>query len=220
MPTGFQSITDAGIVQIDENYSALSLSQTVVISVRPKFNPVTYYDVIGDNPIVFLGDTGGRYIVGMSRKNMGNGTWRFGFMSSETASVRLYFFDKGPVISGTTGLQVYNAAGELVYDSSNPIMNLVNVVQIAGSDPNTYNFPVDGKKYAASLSFSRSWVDGNDQPHTWWDVMQEGLLVSSTQARTGWVQTGQVGSEDPGAWRRPPGASAPPQILVIDSTNL
>lgn len=216
MPTGFQSITDSGIVQIDENYSALSLISAPTVFIN---DTVTYYDVLGANPIVFMGDTNGSYIVGVSRQSIGSNLWRFGFVANSSTNVKFYFFDRGPVIAGTTGMQVFDSSGALVYDSNNVVLTLIAVHQVTGGDPNSFSPPINGRIHAAALSFSRSWVEERPISHSAWRVYEEGMRVSSTQFTTGWVQTYLVGGEDPGNWRRDPDASAPPQILVIDATG-
>lgn len=219
MPTGFQSITDSGILQIDENYSAMSLIQAPTITIN-SYPSMTYYDIAGINPMCFLGNTGGGYVVGISRQSIGTNVWRFGFMASSGVSVKLYFFDKGPVTAGNSGLQVFSSAGELIYDSGNVVMSLVAVYQVSGGGSNSFTPPQNGRTHAAALSFSRSYVEQRPISHAPWDAYQEGLYVTSTQLTTNWVKTYSVGGEDPGSWRRDPDNSAPPQVLVVDVTSL
>ena len=219
MPTGFQSINDWGTVQIDENYSAVCLRQTPVITVYSYPNK-THFDVAGVSPLLFLGDTSGVGVCVISRVQIATNVWRFTLISGSQVSVRCFVFDKGPPgYSGNSGLQVFNAAGELTYDSGYPVFALKAVYQMTGSGPNSFSVPADGRAYAACMSFTRLRVEKKPITHASWDLYQEALWVSSSSLYIDDVKVGSVGGENPGS-NRDKSTRGPPQILLADVTYM
>jgi hypothetical protein len=218
MPTGFQSINDWGTVQFDENYSAVGLRAAPVITVAGYPNK-TYYDVYGVSPMLFLGNTNGIGVVVLSRVYIGTNLWRFTLRANSQADVKLYIFDKGPPAASNSGMQVFNASGELTYDAAYMVLTLKDVFQVTGTGPNSFSIPQDGRSYAAAMSFSRMWVEKRPITHSPWDLYQEAMWVSGTSIYIDDIKVGSVGGEDPGS-NRPKSTRGPPQVLLADVTYM
>lgn len=213
MPTGFQSFNDSGTVQIDENYSAVCLRQAPVIQV-----PATY-DVVGIDPLLFIGQTGGTFVTIKSRINMGNNVWRYIIVCDRVSNIRLYIFDKGPPTAGNSGLQVFNAASQLVYDSSSIVMNIANIYETPRSSGAVIQVPQDGRSFAASLSYTRrywSMQQGDEGGGQLSYIYQESLSFSGGQINTKYIKVAEAEQ----AANTVPEWVAPPQVLLINVTNI
>jgi len=216
MPTGFQSVNDWGTVQIDENYKTINARNAPVVT----FSGLYYYDCAGTNPMLFLGDTGGQLVTIRARASIGANVWRFQLFCNNTVTVRLFHFDDGPGWTGNAGMQVFNASGELVYDSSNLVLKLQGLYQIPQSTFTSIDFPQDGKTYAAALSYYGKKSSLANVHEQYWSVSQQAIAVTATQAITGFTNVGIYQGSDLGDNWGGNLVSARPHIIVVDVTGI
>jgi hypothetical protein len=225
MPAGFQSINDSGTVQIDENYSTLTLIAAPTITINGAGPGSAYpgtmwasYTVNSPNPQLFIGNTSGVYVAVVSRTNPSAGVWTYTFAAGAAVSVRLFIYSQAVMTAGNCGMQVFNSGGGLVFDSSAPFLRMSAVYQIGGAaGSSSFGIPQDGRAYAAALSYSRCSITGPGAGYYYW--MAEWINVSGTTITTS--TQGPIyrfPANNPYAY--PPLANAPPQVLMVDVTYI
>lgn len=125
MPVGFQSIGDHGVYQIDELYQNLQLrakgtfANHTAVSLANATMPVIAVRTTHANGALFIG--GG----------FSGSTYTFNFRNP-VVSGDYWIFDV-PVDSGNVGLQIFNAAGAMVFDSSLDYMKMAGAATIGTS---------------------------------------------------------------------------------------
>lgn len=119
MTAGFQCINDNGIVQIDENYRNLVFIQKWVFSTAGDHTFTTGTGRVAPVPVFYSTYAGtsqansGIYL--RQSTNNGNGTWTY--TVNGTGEVHLFDLPPAPAAHGS-GLQVFNASGQIVFDSA------------------------------------------------------------------------------------------------------
>ncbi|MHC5347475.1 hypothetical protein [Metapseudomonas furukawaii] len=225
MVAGIQVFGDAGNVQITDQFVSMNFLETRTVQIvnSLSYSPARWGEVTvaGDNPIAVLGSTGGAAVVQYKRTNLGNGQWRFTFAAGFAVSVKMFFFERSKSIpaGNNFGLQLFNASGELCFDSATPVMS-VRAVHQTTTSTSSFALPGGSSVYGAQLSFTRTSINlissGGQQQV--WEVVLDGLIVSSTTVSRAslpvWTTTAE--NEAP----RAPQTTNLPQILVADVTHL
>lgn len=136
MPAGLQVTGSHNILQIDEAYRNLALRvKGTLPATAPSISNFTY-------PILAIrapSTSNGAFPIGYSDSG---GTRTFGFRDSPN-DAEWFIFDV-PITQSNVGLQVFDTAGALVFDSGNDYMRPVGSYWIDGTQPAE---PV-GKKWA------------------------------------------------------------------------
>ena len=130
MPAGLEIINTSGSVLIDENYKNLAVSAsgsfTFVAGDFGRVNVSIPYIANGiRNPIIAIRVTGGYAGVRNTNINDIALTATAVFFGDTGATVEWWCFDIPTVVS-TSGLQVYNSSGELVFDSGNQYARVID----------------------------------------------------------------------------------------------
>ncbi|MGN6064876.1 hypothetical protein [Brevundimonas diminuta] len=177
MPVGFQSVTSAGVVQIDENYLCLSLRQkgeATASTAHPMSLGSTwvmrYHDLTftsPDVPILALrvAEASPVVMAGVIAVTRSGNNWTFRVLvvgqSSSSFLFQYWLFDRpsAPIGNGF-GLIVRGADGKVVFNSNDPVLRVVG--QGAGNygSGKTYAFA-----YNALINYFHDIVDNT--PNGW-----------------------------------------------------
>lgn len=227
MPAGFQSFNDSGTVQIDDNYSTMTLVDSPTISITTSTSGTPYrgafyttVTVTASNPLAFIGDCANinSLVTVFSRKNLGGNTWQYVFTSLNPGTVRVYFFGTAAMTSSNSGMQVFAADGRLIFDSSASFLRIRSIFQITGTyGLQTFAVPQDGRQYAAALSYSRTSIAGPilEGTHYWYYYQMESIRVSSSEIRSN-AQHQLTKWPGNNGLANPPVENTPPQIILVD----
>jgi len=191
MPVGLQVFGSHGIAQIDENYKNLvvvaqgskasgdwgiaGVSYFVSIPVTNFVTPLIAFK--SDNP------------VGLGYSSIVGSTWTFVFLTNYPGDMSYWVFDQSPSASpGSFGFEVYNAASERVFHSSQKPMRVVGV------GGGTY---ASGRTYAAIRGDAgQSWStvpSGLEFPEEWYYTSYiPAVSVASNVVAMGDVNTGNA----------------------------
>jgi hypothetical protein len=164
MPVGLQVFGSHGIAQIDENYKNL-----VVVAQGSKVSGdwvggITYsLSIVVSNFVTPLIAFKSDEDVGLGYSSISGSNWTFVFLTNNPAPMSYWVFDQSPSASPASfGFEVYNAAGERVFHSSQKPLRVVGV------GPGTY---ASGRTYAAIRGDSgMSWTtvpSGLPFPEEW-----------------------------------------------------
>lgn len=161
MTAGLFLKNEAGGIQIDETYPSVGLIQSGNLTIQTinhsGWSSSFGYDehgaiitVTGTRPILALG---GDYFCGIkSTVDNGDGTWTFQVCAEVAANghdVPYYVFDNATLVADEgCGLLVWNAAGELVFASSQKPMRLIDIK--TGSLPSGWS--------NSANTYANSWV--------------------------------------------------------------
>ena len=209
MAAGFQIVNANGIVQVDENYVNLGLVAKGTITIPAGgiggmaapaqisftgaspilcIRPVSTYAFI--RSVTKLGNTFS-YTVNGGYSGAGN--------TSPTAETfNWYIFDRMSQIAVTNyGIQIYNASGELTFNSSSNPMRIAGVGQTPNAALSTAPATVSAAQagiYAACISNGRlfSQVVSTQPPISM--IIREGIKVNSTGGTTAGVADLTIGT--------------------------
>ena len=223
MPVGFQTILDGGsIVQIDQDTQAWQLKQTGTVT----YNLIVPFDELGNGRYgvvtiisavpILLALTGSHAIRHIYRSGT---TWRFyisGPLDFPTPATSTYYvFEPSNTLLANFGLAVYDAAGNLCFQSGGKPLRIV------GNAPGTYTA---GRTYAAILcqyataNTSDPYVDEETGENGWFDYGTiKGADVTGnvvTAVDIDMYSTISIGGSSIGSWNDPHSA-----ILVVDVTG-
>lgn len=140
MPAGFIVYNDHDTVQVDETFSALSISSQGIIA-SPNVGPGGP-DGPGGGSLPAGAINRGTAIHSAAYSAVG-GTPALGLYVSETSHPIEWYAFGPPTASGGAGIQVFNASGACVFDSSRKHARVVDV--FSGVTSRTYP---PGRKYA------------------------------------------------------------------------
>ena len=171
MPAGFQIIGSSGNVQIDGNYVNLGLiaKGTVTIPAAGSISTsavnasaITPQIVVtGSTPILCIAPKIVRANIGRVQQSGSTFSYTIiGGASSAGETFNWYLFDQMSLTTqGTSGLQVFNASGQIVFNSNANPMRIAAVgqvpnVSLSGNPSTSINAPTAGT-YAACLTQSR-----------------------------------------------------------------
>lgn len=175
MPSGLQVFNDFGTLQLSDMFASFHCTDKGTATASSKYSnvfgqqygytiQVAVPNRTGYAPIFAVRSTSVPVIVlGVSPLDTATNTWKFWVCSSfnETNPPTFEWFAFNPITSpvGNYGLQVWNAAGDLTYDSSAKLFKIERRVYGtygAGGNGATDDFP-SGPKYAIACLQFTSW---------------------------------------------------------------
>ncbi|MCP1652731.1 hypothetical protein [Pseudomonas nitroreducens] len=220
MPAGLQIINDAGTVQIDDNYANFLLrGKGAVTTTGPNTAQAWYVavgtiQVYGSNPQIFF-EANDAFVCPVSRTISGS-LHTFTIYTDVATTLNYYVFDNDiPAAPGNCGLQVFNGAGTLMYDSGNKPMRII-MVQPYG----TFATGKNSLKLVAALSFSRVNLGQvgviGGRPNIGWSHDSIRLQNAAIDAKRLVARTfpGSVDSTYPTQ------TNYPPSVILLDVTNM
>lgn len=152
MPAGFQAWGDHGYQQIDGNYRNLRLFDHGICScdVASTTGANIYIGSITVSlsaPVVAFRCSA--YCV-PQQVDLGNGTFSYRFLTKGPAVVEYFVFSPDvPVSAGSNGLQVFNEGGQLVFDSNDKAMKVIDFYEVTVGVVRSY-----GPRIAVCANFS------------------------------------------------------------------
>jgi hypothetical protein len=176
MPAGFQIINDGGVVQVDQDFKNYALfSKTTISSWPSNWNSGTGASVYSASVSV---PASGSYVIALVTDStsyasvMYGGTVMAYRSTSGLPSVTAYVFAAPGASGASSGLQVFDAAGQVVFDAALKYMRVVYAGAIPSrSLPNDVPYTYSGLpsgSYAVVQSFSRQhYVYSPGVPGSW-----------------------------------------------------
>lgn len=161
MTAGFQVVTQEGYLQVDENYSNLSLSKIVKLSSLPYNGNFEYYSLaLEDNEkLIAIYTPNNEIVVEDLFYNSSANIHYFAIPQGNADDVSLFIFGEKNITTGFHGLQVFNEQGDCVFDSNFKQMTIAYF----GTNTNTVTLD-SSKKYAiCTFGYNMSVVE-NTQP--------------------------------------------------------
>jgi hypothetical protein len=236
MPSGFQSFTaDTGVVQIDENYFNLAfrVKGTFTATITHPSSPagvLKYVDIAytGETPLFAFrvdGSIAFGCVIAVTRSGAGPVyDWVFRVcVWGDVFTGTYYIFDRGlPVSSSGFGLEVYDAAGKLVYTSLYPMLKMRAFTNSEASIDSGRTWAVSVGGYITYTQSTEVFTDLEQETTTTWFCR-----LARQTASGGTLDTKSLGSDvteggggaynpggDLGAW----GIAS--SMMVIDVTGL
>lgn len=229
MPAGFQIVNSSGVVQVDENYVNLGLVAKGTITIPAGgiggLAAPAQISFTGVSPILCIRPVNTFAFIRSVTKS--GSTYAYtvngGFATSGNSSplaetFNWYIFDRMSQIGTTNyGIQIYNAAGEITFNSSANPMRVAAVGQIPNASLATAPATVSASQsgtYAACISNGRldTAVASTQPPVSW--VIKEGIKINSTGGTTAGVFDFTIGTLNG------PVSNAGAQILLVDVSGL
>ncbi|MDN7419510.1 hypothetical protein [Burkholderia dolosa] len=143
MTAGFQAFTDTGLYQIDgltPNYQMTQAmaGQSANSGLHLAYNDagIEFSATLPNVKFTFNANAGPMYGVyaaggvGITLWNttVSGSTYTLTFVTEQPCTVYLFLFDRVPPASGNFGLQVFDASGRLIADSSRPFLRVLDVI--------------------------------------------------------------------------------------------
>lgn len=154
MPAGFQAFNNGNVVQIDENFVNQRLVWRGTAPAGPAGRVVAFtgVDLRNECPLVLARSTG--WMGGFSVGGDASGNGSLGVLCEAPVELAV-FSSKGKISPGSFGLEVYNAAGEIIYASSHIHPRIFTIARLNG------NLPSQTVSFTGSNG-QRPWVCLND----------------------------------------------------------
>lgn len=134
MPAGIQVFNDAGIFQIDSEYTNFRLTGVQTLNfpgpggAPPElFAGVVSTIITGNTPLVAVRSSVFCSIAMIRQFSPTSFLVRAAAVDTAPGSVTLYIFDQSPPTPGNCGLQVWNGSGTQVYDSNDKSLRVVDL---------------------------------------------------------------------------------------------
>lgn len=179
MPAGLQIVNNFGTVLIDETYKNLALRQKILTATAGALERVTIPMSGMNEPMVALASE--RYV---GVKSMRSDLASFLVQGRINGDVTAYIFDLPQSSGPNQGLRVYNAAGELTFDSNNKYARVVDVYGgPATSDWQPLRTYPSGRNYAVvqlKMAYRKEVVNngGGNYDITW--TMSAARVIGNT----------------------------------------
>lgn len=239
MPVGFQVFGDGGFIQVDGdwgNYALVQVQQILTVDTNWRALPARAAIHVGsqEGDLVFAHCDQYVQLLGVS---FWDGARRVGVSvgTDNTNSpgvgalgipVTFYVFRKQPPMASASGVQVFNAAGQLVFDAASSFAKVAG--SIASSSSTAKLFLPAGRRYAVLLpSFSGQYIESYTNnpgpgPNFFWFIYANCLRVKcdSDGIQMNGMAIGaftQIPSSQPGQ-NSTRNISGPP-IIVADVTG-
>lgn len=178
MSAGFSNfLPDGQNIQIDENYSNLVLHHVFSLSASTQVtigNPNVYQTTLTVanlvNPVVVLSSTGA---VALVETNRSGSSTTYTFCTYSTGTVfKVYIFDDA-FGEGNCGMQVFDSAGKLVFDSSRKYLRIISSFSFTTyAGAGNITIPVDGRTYGWVVSGFLGYFED------YWDAYETGDMFS------------------------------------------
>lgn len=143
MQAGLQIYNDNNLIQIDSsfsNWSVIKKGTLVLNSSDSEFSSGgTQLNVAGVNPLIAIQGVNNNRTFRTRRLKQANGTFTFVFHMAQGAwagppTIKYWIFDQ-PTQAGSLGLQVFDQASKLVFDSSREYMRVMGLITQTGTFP-------------------------------------------------------------------------------------
>lgn len=154
MPYGFKIINDAGVIQIDENYTNLALRETNIVSVGVGgLASVVTYGV--QAPIMCIRSISGGPVHVQGNQALPNVTWEF--KAPDGAHFQWYVFDTAVPIpgGGGYGFDVRKADGSVAFSSAWKVMKIGNILKVPDLPADPYSV---GSPAVAWAPYAGTWA--------------------------------------------------------------
>ncbi|MEG9624949.1 hypothetical protein [Pseudomonas guariconensis] len=227
MPAAFTAWTETGVVQIDSNMKTISPSfrRTYTGPYTNDGNTMyigTWYEFTITVPAginyLFFGSPVDRTI-GLTKKSGTSHTFR----TTAQGTIEIYGFREAPVqASNKPGLQLFDEAGNLTFDSNSRFMQVTNAFTVPTTGMKVEPWLVPGRKYAVGLGvYPKCWRGALNAGLPWGIVMSYCVRVGPTSGgggHTAIISRPMGGGGDP----TPPDTpqASPPTAMIVDVTGL
>ncbi|WP_146033444.1 hypothetical protein [Stenotrophomonas sp. VV52] len=218
-------------VIIDEKFFNYAFISKHTLTFQAAAGPVTggfgrqaFLTVPGDRPIVAVRSSKPFTV---SRARPVSGGWQFGWISSNFGgaavgdTIEVFVFDRPPARSGPgSGLQVFDDAGRIVFDSQNRYMKVVDARTLIGATP-TADVNLGPGVYAQIITVPGFRWTGNQSTPTadWQWACFAGLVTSNGNGYT--VAQGTTGEGSYAFFGNPAPRATNDQmhIMTVDVTG-
>lgn len=234
MSYGFRVVNTANTVQVDERFANLALSASGTVYVSGAYD----LTVSGVTPLVAIvptGNSSGRLSITRGRSN-GDGTFTFRLFTSWFGlDVDYFVFDKPATLGSGYGLRVFDASGNVTFDSRLKYMRVQELIidQTSNGDGMDWSRTfTSGRRYAVVTTLwniyaeSSQWVDDEIPgiPQYYWSFQTYHYAVDWTSAHqlsATWqpYQSGSGGPDPSPISGLPSGSYGPNGRMIIDVTN-
>lgn len=197
MPAGFQFVNADGHVTIDETYFNYAFVSKHTLSFQAAGGPVTggfghqaFLTLSGREFPIVAAKCSHPFTVSRRRKN--GSDWQFGWITSHTGgaaigdTIEVFVFDRPPPIAGNgIGLQIFDASGQVTFDSRHRYMRVVDARTLVGSSPSA-NVNLGAGDYAQIITRpSYRWMGTQASPTADWQwACSAGLVTSNGNGYT------------------------------------
>jgi hypothetical protein len=223
MPTaGIQVWNQNDFLQIDQNYKNYLMYETRAISCNTQVSNACYADV--DLPYgvdAFIGYVDSDFAC-HSVLSVSGSTVRYRFFKiGGPGTINIVVFRVSPPSGSTYGMQVFNAAGELVFDALMPYMRIVDFIQ--GENVAGVNF--DYGRRVAVVQARRQWRAregpiGSSPPFQWLYTYDSTFAsASGGVVRTTYANIQVIGPNPDPQYNMFEGGSDYGAYLVLDFTS-
>ncbi|UGL61414.1 hypothetical protein [Xanthomonas phage DMF5-T1] len=227
MPTGLVVYNDTGALQIDSVYRNMSLVSTAIVALSGADAGTCYVDIprsAGTSVIAW------RSSFPVSRSYAPNGDFRLSAnVENRNSAIQYYVFDWPRLIaSGGSGLQVWDASGELIFDSNMRWFKVKGLVSTGAANSSGQDDSFGPRTYATmqaspagSLSFSQ-FGSADPQGNVTFTVNSNATGTYTTANGIAWGPVQYYRGAQIRAQAIPPpvgGSTVDGTALVLDVTN-
>ncbi|MEX5341415.1 hypothetical protein [Pseudomonas sp. I2] len=223
MPAGMTVWFDDGVFQIDSETRVATLAYQATFSgpfvsnTGPFVSANYYFDITiptSVKSLFFYSDTS--MFIGLWTR-VGT-TWRF--KCSAEGTIKIYGFADQTITPSTSGLQLFDSAGILTFDSDCKFLRVSDIVRGAASGT-TRAWPSTTRNYAAGIgSFPKRGTGAALAGIPYWVQMSYGVSIGPSSAGVGELPISSRPTG--GAGVAPPASSPamqPPTLMIVDVTG-
>lgn len=219
MPIGLQVFRDTNTLQIDSDVLTVSFLGKFTISGWTRGS--TIYRAALSLPkatkFVLFGETGASSSIAVRSVVLTASSADYEFWSNTADSVVCYCFGDAPVAPSRCGLQLFDSAGNLTFDSNNKILR-ISAVYETSLDTQSFSLPVAiGRTYACGISN----YDTRYRQNQVGQNLAFMVMIRSVRVSGGTVMSGLLANQGPPTTSPP--ANSPigpmPVIMVADVTG-
>lgn len=190
MPYGFQVIGSHGKVIIDSEVQCFKLKANGSVSASANTeNQISFSGA--SRPALFVSSAAA---VAVTKYSLSGGVATYTLVAASAATVKWYAFDVPTLVAGNGGLQIFDSAGKLTFDSNATPLVIASVTQLQNElgngswPPPAGSVTLPASSYAACVSCPRSWVAySGSGATTFASTYMDGVSTTSTSASTGHV---------------------------------
>lgn len=223
MPAGMTVWLDEGVFQIDSDTRVATLAYTTTFSgpflsdSGPFISANYYFDITIPTAVksLFFSSGTSMFIGLWSRTGM---TWRF--KCTAQGPIKIFGFADQTITPSTSGLQLYDSAGILTFDSDCKFLRVSDIVRGAVSGV-TKPWPSATRNYAAGIgSYPKRGTGASLAGIPYWVQMSYGVRIGPSSVGVGELP---ISSRPTGGGGVAPPASSPamqpPTLMIVDVTG-
>ncbi|WP_247308179.1 hypothetical protein [Ralstonia pseudosolanacearum] len=223
MPAGLQIWNDAGTVLIDDTHANLAVAARGVVATSAAGMGV--YQIGSRAVVSYTGDTRATPLiafacpagfVGVYLSSLSGSTYTWRFITEQPAGteIKYWVFDRAPASSGSYGFQVFDAAGNLTFDSSR------QQARIVGITGGIFEIPA-GRIYAVAvqrIGYAVRVYPASEGGRTF----EYDIDVGAAHVQSGRIVVGEVGASSQIVQGTRPGFESmyPMAWIVLDVTGM